>query len=168
MAPRNPSKPADTAAAQPGTTSDPKVNAASVTPGSTPTGDILIQPEGSQSAPEVRTEDAPTGVGADSILNNPSVATTGVPPKPTVRTLAPTAPAAPAPAPAPEGTKQKWLDGVYTFNGVQYGPSRFPGDLITVPESFPDDKGGKEPSREEWKPAAESVVKETNEESTTL
>lgn len=64
-------------------------------------------------------------------------------------------------APEVPRTKRKWLDTTYTRHGVHYGPSRFPGDLIEVPADFPDDKGGTEPSPEEWVPLGESAVKET-------
>lgn len=57
-------------------------------------------------------------------------------------------------------TKQKWLNEAYTFRGEHYGPSKYPGDLITVPADFPDDKGGNEPAPSEWTPAASSAVVE--------
>lgn len=55
-------------------------------------------------------------------------------------------------------TKKKWLDGVYTFHGKHYGPSKYPGDLKEVPVDFPDDKGGQEPAPEDWRPLPTSIV----------
>lgn len=59
---------------------------------------------------------------------------------------------------AKSGPRSIWLDRVYTFKGQHYGPSKYPGHHIEVPEDFPEDVGGDEPSPENWRPLPESNV----------
>lgn len=61
-------------------------------------------------------------------------------------------------APEAKAGKKKWLDKVYSFMGVHYGPSKYPGHHIDVPHDFPEDVGGEEPAPEDWRPLPESHV----------
>jgi hypothetical protein len=108
-------------------------------------GETSTPPEGKNEKGNSTGKDGPlAGTGADALPN------AGNKPAPRARDVA-----------DPKAkTKEKWLDSVYTLHGRHYGPSRFPGDYITVPEDFPDHIGGEEPDASAWKAPATSNVHE--------
>jgi hypothetical protein len=55
--------------------------------------------------------------------------------------------------PKEEKTKELFLDQPYTLHGRHYPASAHPGDLVKVPQDFPEHilpNGGEAPSNEEW------------------
>lgn len=55
--------------------------------------------------------------------------------------------------PKEEKTKELFLDQPYTLHGRHYPASQHPGDLVKVPQDFPEHilpNGGDAPSNEEW------------------